>query len=201
MENTETLKVKFKKLSEEAEVPSYAHNGDVGMDFRAIGVEYDEAHDLYIYHTGLAFESDFNVGQFLFARSSNRKTDAYLCNGVGIADSAIYRGEILFCYKNRTSLQTMIVNRWVEEHDWAEAHEMNGCCDYWLSCIKKDLLEKAKNLEFAPYKVGDYVGQMVFFEYKNVELIEVDELSDSERGADGFGSTDKMRKEKLITNQ
>jgi dUTP pyrophosphatase len=195
MENTETLKVKFKKLSEEAEVPSYAHNGDVGMDFKAIGVEYDEAHDLYIYHTGLAFESDFNVGQFLFARSSNRKTDAYLCNGVGIADSAIYRGEILFCYKNRTSLQTMIVNNWAEEN------EVNGSHKYWLSDIKDVFLQKAKNLEFAPYKIGDYVGQMVFFEYKNVELIEVDELSDSERGADGFGSTDKMRKEKQNTNQ
>lgn len=87
------ITVKFKKLHENAVIPSYAHNGDVGMDMTAVNVEYSKEHDMYIYHTGLAFESDFNYGQFLFPRSSNRKTDAYLCNHVGIADSAIYRGK------------------------------------------------------------------------------------------------------------
>ena len=95
------IKVKIKKLHPDAVIPSYSHNGDVGMDMTAISVEYDAEKDMYIYHTGLAFESDFNVGQFLFLRSSNSKTEAYLCNHVGIADSAIYRGEIQFRMKNR----------------------------------------------------------------------------------------------------
>ena len=43
-----------------------------------LGLEYDEEHDMYIYHTGLAFESNLNVGQFLFPRSSNSKKNAYL---------------------------------------------------------------------------------------------------------------------------
>ena len=98
------ITVKFKKLHPDAIIPSYAHDGDVCMDLAAISVEYDKEKDMYIYHTGLSFESDFNVGQFLFVRSSNRKTDAYLCNHVGIADSSIYRGEIMLCFKNRTSL-------------------------------------------------------------------------------------------------
>ena len=100
------LQIKFKKLDERAVIPSYAHDGDVGMDLTAISVEYDTNNDMYIYHTGLAFESDYHYGIFLFPRSSNRKTDAYLCNHVGIADSAIYRGEIMLCFKNRTSLET-----------------------------------------------------------------------------------------------
>ena len=103
----EDLEIRFKKLDENAVIPSYAYDGDVGMDMTAISVEYDEEKDLYIYHTGLAFESPFNYGQLLFPRSSNRKTDAYLCNSVGIADSAIYRGEIIFCYKNRDSIDSI----------------------------------------------------------------------------------------------
>ena len=102
------LNIKFTKLDPRAVIPTYAHNGDVGMDLTAIDVEYDEKNDMYIYHTGLGFESDFHYGQLLFPRSSNRKTDAYLCNHVGIADSAIYRGEIMLCFKNRDSIDIQI---------------------------------------------------------------------------------------------
>ena len=103
------IKVFLKKLDERAVIPTYAHYGDVGMDLTAIDVEYDADKDMYIYHTGLAFASDFNIGQFLFLRSSNCKTECYLCNQVGIADSAIYRGEIQLRMKLRDSIETMAV--------------------------------------------------------------------------------------------
>ena len=103
------IKVFLKKLDERAVIPSYAHYGDVGMDLTAIDVEYDADKDMYIYHTGLAFASDFNIGQFLFLRSSNCETECYLCNQVGIADSAIYRGEIQLRMKLRDSIETMAV--------------------------------------------------------------------------------------------
>jgi dUTP pyrophosphatase len=44
---------------------------------------------------------------------------------------------------------------------------------------------------FAPYKVGDKIGQMVVLPYPDVKLIERKELSETERGDDAFGSTDK----------
>lgn len=198
MENL--LKIKLKKLDERAVIPTYAHHGDVGMDMTAIDVEYNEELDTYIYHTGLAFESPFNYGQFLFPRSSNRKTEAYLCNGVGIGDSAIYRGEICFCYKNRTSLATEARLSYFE----TMIESMNV-----ISNIKKDLslsevlklsqeaamlardavIDKTKALDFAPYKVGDKIGQMVFNSYPTVEIEVVEELSSTERGENGFGST------------
>ena len=105
----EPLDIKLKKLDEKAVIPTYAHDGDVGMDLTAISVDYDRENDMYIYHTGLSFETDKHYGIFLFPRSSNRKTDAYLCNHVGIADSAIYRGEIMLCFKNRTSLEDRVM--------------------------------------------------------------------------------------------
>lgn len=189
------IEVKFKKLDPRAVIPSYAHQGDVGMDMTAIDVEYNAELDLYIYHTGLAFESDFHFGQLLFPRSSNRKTDAYLCNSVGIADSAIYRGEILFCFKNRESIQSLANRTAMEAYVHFLSQLKHSDTTMFIEALKvydsiyKEVLEKAKQLEFAPYKVGDRIGQMVIVNYPDVTLVEQDELQDSERGANGFGST------------
>lgn len=38
-------------------------------------------------------------------------------------------------------------------------------------------------------KKGDRVAQLVICQYKTVELVEVEEITDSERGEGGFGST------------
>ena len=40
-----------------------------------------------------------------------------------------------------------------------------------------------------PYSVGDRIGQIIIMPYPHVEMIQVDSLSDSERGIGGFGST------------
>jgi dUTP pyrophosphatase len=98
------VKLKFKKLDKRAVIPSYAHVGDIGMDVTAIDLEYDNAHDVYIYHTGLACEMERGYALLCMARSSNTKTESYLPNGVGLVDPATYRGEIQFRYKNRDKL-------------------------------------------------------------------------------------------------
>ena len=159
----EPVVIKFKKLDPNAVIPSYAHDGDVGMDMTAINVEYDEKRDMYIYHTGLACESDKWYGMFLFPRSSNCKTEAYLTNSVGIADSAIYRGEIQLRYKNRDRYRK----------------------SFWEWITGKVNVERA--LKKAPFNVGDRVGQMVVLPYPQVHVQVVDELSETERGDGGFG--------------
>lgn len=182
------LEVKFKKLDERAVIPSYAHDGDVGMDLTAISCEYDADNDMYVYYTGLAFESDYHYGIFLFPRSSNRKTEAYLCNHVGIADSAIYRGEIILCFKNRTSLrQIALESRVVEfsnalEEGLRTENANRVGIEAWRNAFNNPMI-------FAPYKVGDRVAQMVVLPYPNVKLREVNNLSETDRGSGGFGST------------
>ena len=176
--------VKFKKLDERAVIPTYAHDGDVGMDLTAIDVEYDSKTDCYIYHTGLAFETDKHYGIFLFARSSNRKTEAYICNHVGIADSAIYRGEILICYKNRTSLrQYALESRMIEFFNAVEDGKrlkdaVKESVKGWTEAMNNPML-------FAPYKVGEAVAQVKLNRVEPVDWIEVEELNDTSRGADG----------------
>ena len=41
------------------------------------------------------------------------------------------------------------------------------------------------------YNIGDRVAQMVILPYPKVEFVEVDELSQTERGTGGYGSTGK----------
>lgn len=94
------MEVKIKKLDSRAIIPSYAHPGDAGMDVTAIGVDYDRKNQCYMYHTGLAFEVPEGYVMLIFPRSSNRKTNYYLCNHVGVLDSS-YRGELMFAFKSR----------------------------------------------------------------------------------------------------
>ena len=47
------------------------------------------------------------------------------------------------------------------------------------------------NFSKVTYKVGDRIGQIIIMPYPRIEFIEVDELSETERGTNGYGSTGK----------
>lgn len=42
-----------------------------------------------------------------------------------------------------------------------------------------------------PYEIGQRVAQMIIMPYPHVDFVEVDELSESDRGDGGYGSTGK----------
>ena len=42
-----------------------------------------------------------------------------------------------------------------------------------------------------PYEIGQRVAQMIIMPYPHVDFVAVDELSDSDRGEGGYGSTGK----------
>ena len=46
-------------------------------------------------------------------------------------------------------------------------------------------------LTYGVYKVGERIAQMVIMPYPPIEFVEVEELSQTERGGSGYGSTDK----------
>ena len=64
------MKVKFKKLVETAVTPSYAKDGDAGMDITAVAHKINTEHNFIEYHTGLAFEIPEGYVGLLFPRSS-----------------------------------------------------------------------------------------------------------------------------------
>lgn len=193
------------KLDKNASMPKYAHDGDLGMDIKATGLEYDVEHDNYIYHTGIYMESEKNLGCFIMLRSSNRQTDAYLTNMVGLIETFLYRGEFILTFKRRTSTQLEYyvnkissqsernenilhdVLKWFEQPWYKRIFNKPNISiydDYNLISMK-DILDKA------PYKVGEKIGQIVWLEFPEVELQEVEELSDTVRGTGGHGSTGK----------
>ena len=191
------LKVKIKKLVPEAVIPTYAKDGDMGMDVTATSVEYDRELDCFVYHTGLAFELPKGYGMLIFPRSSNRKTNCYMANHVGILDSG-YRGELLLCFKYKDSVLSILSSfrsdKFIERI--ANNLETKDVKRLAMALIKtsNDIINNDLELDnfmanFAPYKVGDRIGQIVIVPYPTVEFEETDTLSESERGAGGHGST------------
>jgi dUTP pyrophosphatase len=87
------MKVKIKKLHNNAVIPSYAKEGDAGMDLVATS-KSECINNIITYGTGLSIEIPEGYVGLLFPRSSIYKQDIYLTNSVGVIDSG-YRGEIM----------------------------------------------------------------------------------------------------------
>ncbi len=185
--------IKFKKLHQNAEIPTYAHDGDIGLDVKCVSVEYDPVHDAYIYGTGLACETTGHMGVLGMMRSSVYKHgDAYLTNAVGLIDSDQYRGEIKYIYRNVTHLyeraQLIALINWNRLPWWKRMFtDFDSLLDSTIKVLKEN------PLVYAPYQVGDVVGQLVPMSFDTIKIEEVKELSETERGEGGFGSTDKKK--------
>ena len=162
------------------------------MDIYATSIEYDEQYDLYKYHTGLSVETSEEYGILLFARSSNTKKDVYLPNSVGIVDSAIYRGEIMLMFKSRISLYERSNIIGLKAFMKALSSGLSAKEAEEKAEEAKHIIQKmTKALEFAPYEIGDRIGQMVIIPRTIINAIQVDKLSETIRGEGGFGSTGK----------
>ena len=113
------------------------------------------------YGTGLAMEIRDGFVGLVFPRSSIRKTGLQLSNSVGVIDSG-YRGELQATFNKIFGGEGM--------YDEMKVNEIQPN-EY--------------------YKVGDRIAQIIIIPYPQIEFQEVEELSDSERGDGGFGSTGK----------
>lgn len=155
------MKVKIKKLDPKAVIPAYAKSGDAGLDLTAISAHYDHETNCRVYRTGLAIEIPQGHVGLLFPRSSLCKYDQILTNHVGVIDSG-YRGEICFKFKDTAPLISIA-----------------------QGTVARDL-HKTK-----VYHEGERVGQILIIPYPSIEFEEVTELSETERGTGGYGSSGK----------
>lgn len=93
------MQVKFKALDPLAFLPSYAKEGDAGLDVYSIdNGTINRIHDFIEYKTGLACEIPPGFVGLLFPRSSVSNYSLVLCNSVGVLDSG-FRGEIKVRFK------------------------------------------------------------------------------------------------------
>lgn len=142
------MKVKIKRLHKDGVIPTYAKDGDAGMDLTATRMWFDDD-DNVCYGTGIAMEIPKGYVGLVFPRSSIAKKDLLLSNAVGVIDSG-YRGEITAKFK------------------------ISG---------------EYSNKHF--YKIGERICQIIIMPYPKIEFEEVEELSETERGDGGYGSTGK----------
>ena len=147
LKSTFDIKVKIKKLKENAVIPTYAKVGDAGMDLIATSITSDTPEEI-TYGLGIALEIPEGFVGLVFPRSSIRKTGLQLSNSVGVIDSG-YRGELQATFN------------------------------------------KIFGVTSRKYEVGDRVCQIMILPYPDVQFEEVEELSNTERGEGGFGSTGK----------
>lgn len=175
------MNVKIKKLHPDAVIPKYATIGDAGLDLTAVSMNIDKSGMFIEYGTGLAIEIPQGYVGLLFPRSSVSKTSLILANHVGVIDSG-YRGEIKFRFKDLDltffEYEPEIIQELREDRARKELPELTGPDEnsIWIPGVDA-------------YEIGDRVGQLVIIPYPSIKLVEVDELSDTERGEGGYGST------------
>lgn len=74
----------------------------------------------------------------------------------------------------------------------ARCMTMANCVGVIDSCFRGEVTAKFRPHLFAkPYDKGDRVAQMIIMPYPHIDFVEVDELSESDRGEGGYGSTGK----------
>lgn len=146
----EHIDIRYKKLKENALIPTRGSNFSAGYDLYAC---LDEAiviapHSTEKIGTGLAFELPPYTFAGIFARSGlATKQGLRPANCTGVCDED-YRGEYIVALHNDTD-------------------------------------------EIKTVQPGERIAQMILLPYYRMEFIEEHELSCTERGEGGFGSTGK----------
>ena len=160
--------LKIKVLNHELEDlyknPDHFHQGDSGFDLYTpedVVVKLGETKfiDLQI-QCEMTNEDSENIGYQLYPRSSISKTPLMLHNSVGIIDAG-YRGNIKAAVRYIATERDLL------------AITNTDSCNYSNYTIKK----------------GTRLFQLCKFTGEPFKIKLVNELSDSSRGSDGFGST------------
>lgn len=143
----DNLRVEVRRLDADLPLPSYAHEGDAGLDlYSAIDVTMKPGERAPI-PTGIAVAIPDGFAGFVQPRSGRAMKEGLgLANSPGLIDSG-YRGEIKVAAVNLDVDQPLHIRR------------------------------------------GEKIAQMVVVPVALVDLIEVQELPPSSRGAGGFGSS------------
>lgn len=161
--------IQVKLLHPEAQVPTVAHAGsDLGFDLYAIEDTVLPPGVPVKVRTGIAVEGPPGCGFVLGDRSS------MAAKGITYAGGRIdagYRGEILVCLIN--------VNQ--PRYTLALEHGSNGA----ITDVRLEASDASVTI-----RRGDRIAQMSPFEARtDLKIVAVEELTDTKRGAGGFGSS------------
>ena len=167
------MQVKIKKLHPNAVIPTYAKDGDAGMDLVAVSItpQFDAYTGYVEFNTGISVEIPEGFVGLVFPRSSISNTNHILANSVGVIDSG-YRGEIKVRMKSDPT--PLFVDHAIGTENLTESEKafFNG-------------------YNTKMYSEGDKIAQLIILPYPQIQFEQVDELSETERGEGGYGHTGK----------
>ena len=156
------MKLGFKKVHPDAKLPTYAHVGDAGMDICAVEEVELEPFTPTLVKTGLI--ADIPTGYELQVRPRSGlalKKGITVWNSPGTIDCG-YRGEI------------GVIMLWAPQAV--------------ISLDDGSFANMSESI-FVKINKGDKIAQLVLAPVTKAEIVEVSEVSDTERGTGGFGST------------
>lgn len=198
------MNVKVKILDDNAKLPVYSTPGSACMDVTCTSIEYMKDIDTYVFHTGLAFEIPENHVMLIFPRSSNRKTDFYMPDSVGVLDSD-YRGELIISFKERNGyfvenstniFEQIISNLYdkIKEDGRLSMMDIETIIEFHFLQLKNindanRILTKEDIIKPIPYKIGDRIAQIMIIPYPKIKFEIVNKLSETKRGEGSFEST------------
>lgn len=169
---TVPVTVKIKRLRPEAVIPKYAYDGDAGFDLVAVEDVIIEPGETKLVPTGIAIELPPGYEMQVRPRSGiSLRTKLRVV--LGTVDSG-YRGEIGVIVDNITSEQYYTYKQYFELLT-TEGERIDAKYPYWEGTY---IIRK-----------GDRIAQAVIKSVEQAHFIEVGELDETERGANGFGSS------------
>jgi dUTP pyrophosphatase len=165
------MNIRIKKLHPDAVVPVYARPGDSGFDLVSVADVIVRPGETVMVPTGLIFEIPEGYELQVRPRSGiSVRTKLRVSNTPGTVDSG-YRGEVCVLLDNINPLIT---------HPFVYSEDLNG-----------NEVEEYGKFPVGTYIIrkGDRIAQGVIAPVIRAEFEVVDELSETERGAGGFGSS------------
>ena len=174
--------VKVKRLRADAVIPEYATPGAAGVDLVAAETVIIGPGETKLIPTGLAFEIPWGYELQIRMRSGiAKRTHLRLPNSVGTIDSD-YRGEVFMMFENC-------------KNPYNSPHQM-PYSRFMLWDIKGEARHHTKFGVDAPempgcyiIRKGDRIAQGVIAPVMRAVFEETDDLSETDRGSGGFGST------------
>lgn len=171
------MKVKIKKLTENAKIPTQAHDKDFCYDVYATSCEEIEP-GIWKYGFGLAFEivrGDVALGTW---KEYSAYFDGFLANNLTIAEHYYNNVKLSIDFRPRSSV-------------WKTGMILSNCEGTLDELYRGEIM--AYFYEVIPgkekYKVGDRIGQIKLGFTLPIEFEEGEIDIHTERGTGGFGST------------
>lgn len=167
------MKVKVKKLNEEAVIPSRAYDKDFGYDVVAVSEE-EIAPNVWKYGIGLAFQIERDWETIL---KGQQFTNFHVDNDTRI-DMRQSPLNLSIDFRPRSSVWKtgMVLSNCEGTIDELYRGEASAIFYHVLTNMPR-------------YRVGDKIGQIKLGMAFPMEFVEVDELDDTERGENGYGSS------------